>query len=458
MKYFKYILCIMVIFYCTAKAQEDAPLKITVLGTGYVGLITGACFAEFGHIVRCVDTQSSKIEMLNNNIMPIYEPGLDQLVLKNVTAERLSFSTDIAGAIEWADCIFIAVGTPAHIDGCADLSAVYKAFDMIISHLNSYKIICMKSTVPIGTCQSLCKLLDDKGVSQELYDIVSNPEFLREGSAIFDFMNPDRLVFGVTSVQAQKLMERLYKPLFDQNVPALFTHLASSETIKYASNAFLATKLSFINEIANLCDKTGADIADVAKGLGLDKRVGSAFLKPGPGFGGSCFPKDCHALCKIGQIHSSPLFIVEAALQVNELQKQKPFEKLQNLLPDLSGKTIGVLGLAFKNNTDDIRYSPAITLIELLLAQGVIIKAYDPAAMKEMAKLFPEIHYCASLYEAATDVDAIVIMTEWDQFRTIDLADLRKVMKGNIIIDARNLLDPIQLKQNEFIYAQIGRN
>ncbi len=448
----------MVIFYCTINAEEQAPLKVTVLGTGYVGLITGACFAEFGHIVHCVDTQSSKIELLNNNIMPIYEPGLDQLVIGNVKAGRLSFSSDIAQAIEWADCIFIAVGTPAHIDGCADLTAVYKAFDMIISHLNSYKIICMKSTVPIGTCQSLCKMLDDKGISPELYDLVSNPEFLREGSAIYDFMNPDRLVFGVTSIHGQQYMERLYKLLIDQNVPALFTHLASAETIKYASNAFLATKLSFINEIANLCDKTGADIVDVAKGLGLDKRVGSAFLKPGPGFGGSCFPKDCHALCKIGQIYDSPVFIVEAALQVNELQKQKPFEKLQNLLPDLSGKTIGILGLAFKNNTDDIRYSPAITLIELLSKQGARIKAYDPAAMNEMAKLFPDIQYSTSLYEAATDADAIVIITEWDQFRTIDLRQLSTVMKGNIVVDARNLLDPAQLKQHEFVYAQIGRN
>lgn len=458
MKFFKYILCIMVIFLeCSTNAQASDQLKITVLGTGYVGLITGACFADFGHCVRCVDTQTHKIELLNNNIMPIYEPGLEQLVYKNVEQKRLYFSTDIDAALEWADCIFIAVGTPSMADGCADLSAVFKTINMIIPHLNRYKIICVKSTVPIGTCQKIHDLLHES-VSPDLFDVVSNPEFLREGSAIFDFMNPDRIVFGVTSDKAREYMQHIYKPLLDQNFPTLFTQLASSETIKYASNAFLATKLSFINEIANLCDQTGADIFDVAQGIGLDKRIGSAFLKPGPGFGGSCFPKDCQALCKMGQSYNSSVLIVEAALRVNDLQKLKPFQKLHALMPELTGKTIGILGLAFKNNTDDIRYSSAITLIELLQSHNVYIKAYDPAAMKEMAKHFNDISYCSSMYEAVKDVDAVVIITEWDEFKNLDLFRLRTLMKGNVIIDARNLLNPAELKKAGFVCAQIGRN
>lgn len=449
----------MVIFLCDrVKAQEADSLKITVLGTGYVGLITGACFADFGHCVRCVDTQVHKIELLNNNIMPIYEPGLEQLVYKNVEQKRLYFSTDIDAALEWADCIFIAVGTPSLTDGCADLSAVFKTIDMIIPHLNRYKIICVKSTVPIGTCQKIYNKVHEATISTEYFDVVSNPEFLREGSAIFDFMNPDRIVFGVTSEKAREYMLMIYKPLIDRDVVTLFTNLSSSETIKYASNAFLATKLSFINEIANLCDQTGADIFDVAQGVGLDKRIGGAFLKPGPGFGGSCFPKDCQALCKMGQAYDSSVLIVEAALRVNDLQKLKPFQKLRSLMPELTGKTIGVLGLAFKNNTDDIRYSPAITLIELLKSQNVHIKAYDPAAMDEMAKLFGDVTYCGSMYEAVTDTDAVIVITEWDEFKNINLLKMRALMKGNVVVDARNLLNLNELKSAGFIYAQIGRN
>lgn len=442
----------------TQLSHCQEPIKITVLGTGYVGLITGACFADFGHEVRCVDTQKHKIELLNNNIIPIFEPGLALLVSKNIESKRLFFSTDIEKAIEWADCIFIAVGTPSLADGCADLSGVYKAIDMIIPHLNQYKIICVKSTVPIGTCQTICNKLQAADISDEYYDVVSNPEFLREGSAIFDFMNPDRIVFGITNSRAQKYMEEIYKTLIERNFPTLFTQLASSEMIKYASNAFLATKLSFINEIANLCDQTEADIFDVSQGLGLDKRIGTAFLKPGPGFGGSCFPKDCQALCKMGQTYDSSVLIVEAALRVNDLQKRKPFQKLQKLMPELSGKTVGVLGLAFKNNTDDIRYSPAITLIELLQAHKVHIKAYDPVAMHEMAKLFTNIAYCPTMYDAAKDTDAIVIITEWDEFKALDLGALRQIMKGKIVIDARNLLNPKELQKLGFEFAQIGRN
>lgn len=459
MKFLRYILCIMVIFLVKIhEAQEYAPLKITVLGTGYVGLITGACFADFGHCVRCVDTQTHKIELLNNGVMPIYEPGLEHLVVKNVEQRRLYFSTDIDAALEWADCIFIAVGTPSLADGCADLTAVFKTIDMIIPHLNRYKIICVKSTVPIGTCQKIHDKLNAAGIKSEYFDVVSNPEFLREGSAIFDFMNPDRLIFGVTSDKAREYMQMIYKPLIDYDFVTLFTNLSSSETIKYASNAFLATKLSFINEIANLCDQTGADIFDVAHGVGLDKRIGSAFLKPGPGFGGSCFPKDCQALCKMGQTYKSSVLIVEAALRVNDQQKLKPFQKLQALMPELKGKTIGVLGLAFKNNTDDIRYSPAITLIELLRSHNVHIKAYDPAAMKEMTKVFDDLHYCASMYEAIENTDAVVVMTEWDEFKHIDLLKVRTLMRGNVIVDARNLLNTSELKAAGFEFAQIGRN
>ncbi len=432
--------------------------RIAILGTGYVGLITGACFAEFGHEVMCADTDSAKINLLQKNSMPIYEPGLKELVSRNVERGLLRFTTDIHQAIAEADGIFIAVGTPMDSNGCADLSALSNAFSMIIPHLDHYKIICIKSTVPIGTGESLVQLLEESRVDKANYDLVSNPEFLREGSAIGDFMNPDRIIVGAYSENARDWMRNVYAPLLEKNVPCIFTSIASAETIKYASNAFLATKLSFINEIANLCDQTGADVFDVAQGMGLDNRIGQAFLKPGPGFGGSCFPKDCHALEGLGKKFGIHLNVVTAALTANEEQKKKPVEKLRMLLPGpLHQKTVALLGLAFKSNTDDVRYSPAITTIEVLLQEGARIKAYDPVAIENMRKLFPDIIYVQSIYEAVSGADAIIIMTEWDEFKYIDLGVLAKLVKEKVIVDARNLLDPQELKKFGFSYAMIGR-
>lgn len=431
---------------------------IAVLGTGYVGLITGACLADFGHTVICADTDHAKINQLNQGKIPIYEPGLEELVSGLVMLKKLSFTTDIDNAIAQADCIFIAVGTPMNESGCADLSALNKAFSMIIPHLGSYKLICIKSTVPIGTGNNLLLMLQEKGINPDLYDLVSNPEFLREGSAIYDFMNPDRIVVGTSCSRALAIMNELYAPLIDREVPCLCTSITSSETIKYASNAFLATKLSFINEIANLCDSAGADIVDVSDGMGLDKRIGKAFLKPGPGFGGSCFPKDCHALCAIGKTYGVPLNLVHAALQTNEEQKKKAVEKLMGLMEgDILGKTIALLGLAFKNNTDDIRYSPALTTIELLLHKGAFIRAYDPAAMNNMRKIFPAIGYADSVYEAVSNADAVIIITEWDEFKYIDLERIGMLMNKRVLVDVRNLLDPRELQRHNFKYALMGR-
>ena len=431
--------------------------QITLLGTGYVGLITGACLAEFGNTVICADTDNSKINLLNNGIMPIYEPGLKELVLRNVESGRLIFTTNISDAISTSDCVFIAVGTPMNENGCADLSALVNAFTMILPHLTRYKVICVKSTVPIGTGQQLVALLESHGIQKKMYDLVSNPEFLREGTAISDFMNPDRIVIGAYSENAREYMRFLYEPLLQKEVPCVFTTLSSAETIKYASNAFLATKLSFINEIANLCDQTGADILDVALGMGLDKRIGSAFLKPGPGFGGSCFPKDLHALEHMGNYFGVHLNTVSAALHTNEEQKKKPVTKLLNLCGSIAGKTISVLGLAFKSNTDDVRYSPAITTIEYLLENGARIKAFDPAAMPNMKKIFPDITYCNSAYESVSDADAIIIMTEWDEFKYLDVGLVAELVKSRVLVDSRNLLNKDELDKYHFNYSMMGR-
>lgn len=434
-------------------------VRITVLGSGYVGLITGACFAEFGHEVICADTDVAKITVLQNNHMPIYEPGLKELVIRNVQQKRLSFTNDIDQAIAYAEGIFIAVGTPMDNAGCADLTALSNAFAMIIPHLTSYKLICVKSTVPIGTGQALLEILKSKGIDSHYYDVVSNPEFLREGTAISDFMNPDRIIIGTASEMAQEWMRLIYEPLLEKRIPCIFTTIESSETIKYASNAFLATKLSFINEIANLCDQTGADIFDVSKGMGLDSRIGQAFLKPGPGFGGSCFPKDCSALSQMGNKFGVALNVVQAALKTNEEQKYKPLQKLRVLMKheSLTDKTIAVLGLAFKGNTDDVRYSPAIVTIENLKNEGAQVKAYDPVASENMKKIVPDIIYSHSLYEAVSGADAVIIMTEWDEFKYIDLGLLAELVKQKIVVDARNLLDPRELKKFGFSYSLIGR-
>ncbi len=446
-------------FFCLHGHDQALHPVITILGTGYVGLVTGTCLADFGHTVFCVDTDTTKIGALNNNIIPIYEPGLKEIVVKNVEQKRLFFTTDIDYALAVADCIFIAVGTPMAADGCADLAALHHAFSMIIPHLDRYKLICIKSTVPIGTGEKFLRLLENSDIDKKLYDIVSNPEFLREGSAIWDFMNPDRIIIGTQSVNARNLMQKIYEPLLNKKVPCLYTSLIAAETIKYASNAFLATKLSFVNEIACLCDKTGADVLDVVQGMGLDPRIGNSFLKPGPGFGGSCFPKDCYALIKMGDICGVCFNVVAAALQTNEEQKKKPVQKLCKLLNNnVQDKKIAVLGLAFKNNTDDVRYSPAITTIELLLEKGATINAYDPVANVSMQKLFPQIAYASSIDQAVSNADGIIIMTEWDEFKNMDLERVGLLLKNRVLVDTRNLLDPSELKQHGFVYSLMGRH
>jgi UDPglucose 6-dehydrogenase len=460
MKNKKIFLCLIVNFLLGFPSIFCATqnVTVTVIGTGYVGLITGACCADFGHTVFCVDNDAAKIEQLTHNHIPIYEPGLAALVLKNVAGQRLHFTTDMAGAVDKSNVIVIAVGTPMGQNGCADLSAVYQVFAAIANHLDTYKIICIKSTVPIGTGHKMIQFLTQLGVDQNNFDLVSNPEFLREGSAINDFMYPDRIVIGGTNSAAIESIKNLYAPLLNAGVPCVCTSIVSSETIKYASNAFLATKLSFINEIADICDNSGADIEDVAKGMGLDKRIGTAFLRPGPGFGGSCFPKDCHELDNMGKSLGVTMHVVEAALARNEEQKRKPFEKLSALMRgELAGKSVALLGLAFKNNTDDIRYSPAITTIELLLQNHVHIRAFDPAAMQNMRKLFPDLCYAQSIDQALTGADAAIILTEWDEFKSIDLAQAALLMNQKIIVDARNILDPAQLKEHSFAYAMMGR-
>lgn len=432
---------------------------VTVIGTGYVGLITGACLADMGHTVMCADSDKNKIDLLNAGIIPIYEPGLNQLITTNVDAQRLSFTYHTDDAIDQADVIFIAVGTPMGPDGNADLTSLNAVFEKIIPYLKSYKLICIKSTVPIGTGNLLLAKLQENGIDHNYYDIVSNPEFLREGSAIHDFMCPDRIIVGSYSENARVCMKELYAPLINNQVPCFFTTLSSAEMIKYGSNSFLAMKLSFINEIANLCDCTHADIVDVAYGMGLDKRIGAAFLKPGPGFGGSCFPKDCLALCMVANKMGQPLQLIETALAINEQQKRKPVQKLEKLLNNqLEGKTIALLGLAFKNNTDDIRYSPAITTIELLLEKGAIIKAYDPAAIQNMKALFPNIIYESSMYNALQNADAAILLTEWEEFKSLDLIHAKKLMKTPILVDVRNLLDPALLKKYNFSFSLLGRS
>lgn len=439
--------------------QSDHPKHtIAVIGTGYVGLITGVCLAEFDHTVICVDTDEKKINLLTLGLVPIYEPGLDILLSRLIHTDRLSFTTDFNAAIKAADTVFVAVGTPMGSDGCADLSAVNSVLTNIIPHLTSYKLICIKSTVPIGIGQEFVETLKTAHIDASMYDIVSNPEFLREGSAVHDFFHPDRIIIGTDSERARIIMKEIYAPLIESHIPCFFTSITSSETVKYASNAFLATKLSFINEIANLCDQTGADIQDVSYGMGLDKRIGPYFLKPGPGFGGSCFPKDCKALGVIGDRYGVSLTMVETALAINEKQKKKPVEKLLALMNrNLTGKTIAVLGLAFKNNTDDIRYSPAIDTISLLLEEGAHIKAYDPQAMENMSKLFPTIEYVSSAYDALYQADAAIIVTEWEEFKNLDLGYMAQIMRSCIIVDSRNLLNPAELQRYNFIYSLMGR-
>ena len=431
-------------------------MHIAVIGTGYVGLVTGACFAEFGVDVTCVDINEEKISRLAAGEMPIYEPGLEQLVTKNMQSGRLRFTTDIKAAVEQALVIFLAVGTPPKADGSPDLSFVESAARSIAEHMNGYKVIVTKSTVPIGTGEYLRKLLRDTNPRLN-FGIVSNPEFLREGAAINDFMRPDRVVIGSRDEEAIAIMRDLYRPLYLIEAPVVITSLEAAELTKYAANAFLATKISFINEIANMCDSIGCDVHDVAKAMGMDRRIGSKFLHPGPGFGGSCFPKDTQALASVAQQFGRDSLIVDAVIEVNRRQRQAMVPKIEKLVGDVAGKTIAVLGLAFKPETDDMREAPAIDIINGLIKLGARIRAYDPVAMIESAAVLPDVNYADDEYSAAEGADALVFVTEWNQFRALDMKRIRDLMKSPKIADLRNIYDPKDLRELGFEYVGIGR-
>jgi UDPglucose 6-dehydrogenase len=432
-------------------------MHIAVIGTGYVGLVTGACFAEFGVDVTCVDVDDAKIRQLEAGVMPIYEPGLEQLVTKNVQAGRLRFTTNVQQAVEQALVIFLAVGTPPLPDGSPDLSFVEAATRSIAQHMNGYKVIVTKSTVPIGTGERLRKLIREHQKSASGFGIVSNPEFLREGAAINDFMRPDRVVIGSADQEAVAIMRDLYRPLYLIEAPIVITSLEAAELTKYAANAFLATKISFINEIANLCDKIGCDVHDVARAMGMDRRIGNKFLHPGPGFGGSCFPKDTRALAAVARQFGTASRVVDAVIEVNQHQRSAMLPKIEKLVGPVNGKTIAVLGLAFKPETNDIREAPAQDIIKALLKQGAKVTAYDPVAMEETAKVIPEVEYAEDEYEAVKDAEALVIVTEWNQFRALDMKRIRDLMKTPRVADLRNIYEPEDLRELGFDYVGVGR-
>jgi UDPglucose 6-dehydrogenase len=450
----KYIIIILALFNTCAYAQ-----KVGVLGTGYVGLVLGACLAEFGHHVICADIDSSKIQQLQRGIIPIYEPGLETLVHSGTKQGNLTFTDNIAKAIQTSKIVFIAVGTPMAADGQADLSAV-EAVCRVIGHnldVGSYKVICTKSTVPIGTSKRLKQIIAQTAPKDSLFDVAFNPEFLREGSAVYDFMHPDRIVIGTASDKALEYITHLYAPLIKRNTSMVVTDDATAETIKYASNSFLAVKVAYINEIAQLCQAVGADMKQVTRGMAMDERIGAHFLNPGPGFGGSCFPKDAQEFVEKGKSVGVKMRLVATALKSNELHKQHIAQRLAALLDtNLQGKTIALLGLAFKANTDDIRYSCAIPVIDYLHAHGAQIQAYDPAAMSNMKKIAPAVRYANSLYDAVRGADAVLILTEWDEFSTMDLAHVAQLLKQPVLFDARNIISTDKLKDLGFRYANIG--
>ncbi len=434
-------------------------MHICVVGTGYVGLVTGACLADFGMDVTCVDKVAAKIEMLNRGEIPIYEPGLDALVAKNAQAGRLHFTTDLASAIQQALAVFIAVGTPPKPDGSADLSYVVQVAEAIADNLNGYKVVVTKSTVPIGTGQMIERIVRERTGGSHPFSVVSNPEFLREGSAIQDFMRPDRVVIGARDPQAIAIMKDIYSPLYLIETPFVITNVESSELIKYASNAFLATKITFINEVAVLCERLGADVHHVAKGMGLDKRIGPKFLHPGPGYGGSCFPKDTQALAEIARNAGVPFEIVETVISVNQRMKERAAARALEALGDgARGATVAVLGLSFKPETDDMRESPAIPVVQRLVEAGVSVRAFDPAAMDNARELLPgDVCYCDNAYHAAEGADALIILTEWNQFRSLDLDRIRAVMKRPLVVDLRNVYEPAKMADKGFEYHGVGR-
>lgn len=434
-------------------------MNVVMIGSGYVGLVSGTCFAEFGAQVICVDVDETKIERLKAGHMPIYEPGLEELVERNVSAGRLAFTTDLATAVAAADLVFIAVGTPTRRgDGHADISYVYAAAKNIAHHLKDYTVVVNKSTVPVGTARQVQRIIEEENPDAD-FNVVSNPEFLREGAAIGDFMRPDRVVLGVESPRAEALLRELYRPLNLIEAPILITGLESAELVKYASNAFLATKISFINEVALLCESVGADVHAVAKGMGLDGRIGRKFLHPGPGYGGSCFPKDTVALIRIAQEHGASCRIVEAVVEVNAAVKARMVKKIRDAVGGSeNGKTIAVLGLTFKPETDDMRDSPSLAIIPNLVDKGASIRAHDPQGMNEAKSLLPDkVTYYNDIYDMFSGADAIVLMTEWNEYRGLDLKRIKKLMTGDVFVDLRNVYERNTLREHGFSYTCVGR-
>lgn len=432
-------------------------MHIAVIGTGYVGLVTGACFAEFGVEVTCVDVDENKIARLNQGIIPIYEPGLDKIVEKNTKARRLHFTTDVKSAVEQALVIFLAVGTPPKKDGSPDMSFYQSAAKNVAEFMNGYKVLVTKSTVPVGTGKWLRNFVKANQNFKTNFGVASNPEFLREGAAIEDFMRPDRVVIGSNEEDALAIMKDLYRPLYLIETPIVITSLEAAELIKYAANAFLATKISFINEIANLCDKIGCDVHEVSKGMGMDKRIGNKFLHPGPGYGGSCFPKDTRALSTVAKQFGVDSMIVDTVIEVNERQRRAMIPKIEKLLGDINQKKIGVLGLSFKPETDDMRESPAVDIIKELQAKGASIKAFDPVAMEEAQKCLPDIEFASDEYDAIAGADLLIFLTEWNQFRALDMNRVKELLASPKIADLRNIYEPEAMREMGFEYTGVGR-
>lgn len=434
-------------------------MKLAFIGTGYVGLVTGACMAELGHSVVCADIDEAKIKKLKRGVMPIYELGLEELVEKNVKEKRLSFTTDIAKAMRGAEVVFNAVGTPEDKKtGKADLSYVFAVAKIFGENLNAFKILVNKSTVPVGTADKTRDIITHASKGRGEFEVVSNPEFLREGAAIKDFLNPDRVVVGVSSPRAKEMMEKIYRPIARTGRPVLVTDVRSAELIKYASNAFLATKITFINEMANFCEKAGANVKEVARGMGLDSRIGSRFLYAGIGYGGSCFPKDVQALMETGKEYGTHFRIIEAADAFNDEQKMRPIEILKKAMPSLRGKTVALWGLSFKPRTDDVREAPALYIGEALLKAGAKVRAFDPVAMESFQKAFPSkrMQYAKSAIDAAEGADVLIVCTEWDEFRTVEYSLLSRAMKGTLIIDGRNIFERKEAEAEGFTYFGIG--
>jgi len=433
-------------------------MRVAMIGTGYVGLVSGACFSDFGHDVVCVDKDEDKIDRLKKGEIPIYEPGLEDLVAENVKAGRLAFTTDLAGAVPGADAVFIAVGTPSRRgDGFADLSYVYAAAEEIAEALDGFTVVVTKSTVPVGTGSEVEAIIRRKRPDAD-FAIASNPEFLREGAAIEDFKRPDRVVVGVESDRAKEVMRELYRPLYINETPIVFTNRTTSELIKYAANAFLATKITFINEIADLCEKVGANVQEVARGIGLDGRIGSKFLHAGPGYGGSCFPKDTLALVRTAQQHGAPSKIVESVVEINDRRKKDMAHRIIAACGgSVAGKTIGFLGLTFKPNTDDMRESPSLDIIPILQEAGATVRAYDPAGMKEAARLLKDVHYADGPYAALEGADCAVLLTEWDEFRALDVDRVKSVLAEPVFVDLRNVYSGKTMSARGLRYFSIGR-